>query len=127
MLLNACLTVNRADANSHRNRGWEAFTQTILKLIANEASHGQKASIKTSKIANMFSKVDEGVKEAVKKEEKSKSNSQSSGSKGIVFLAWGSPAQKSLKDAGITEVRFNFTIEKGVKMTVPIQPDSFFF
>lgn len=102
MLLNTCLTVSKAEANSHKNKGWEAFTQFILKLIADEASHGQKASIKTSKIANMFSKVDAGVREAVKEEE-SKSNSQST-SKGIVFLAWGNPAQKALKDAGITDV-----------------------
>jgi len=51
----------------------------------------------------MFSKVDPNVKKQVT-EAKSKNNDASK-SKGVVFLAWGLPASKSLKEAGITHVR----------------------
>jgi len=32
LLLNSCLTVRRGDANSHSGRGWELFTDLILKI-----------------------------------------------------------------------------------------------
>ena len=109
LLLNACLTVQKEQAGSHHNKGWEPFTQAVLKAIAENASKGQKASIKSSTIASMFSKVDKDVAKEVNAEKEKTSSSgaasSSSPSKGVVFLAWGNPAQKSLREAGITEVR----------------------
>jgi uracil DNA glycosylase len=105
LLLNACLTVEQHKAGSHHKQGWEPFTQTVLRAVADEASHGATTSIKSSTIASMFSKVDAGVKKEVT-EAKSKGENSSS-SKGVVFLAWGLPASKSLKEAGITHVSFH--------------------
>ncbi|KAI1384057.1 uracil-DNA glycosylase [Hypoxylon trugodes] len=52
LMLNTCLTVRAHDANSHSKRGWEAFTQKVIDLVAQKRTRG------------------------------------------VVFLAWGSPAQK---------------------------------
>lgn len=108
LLLNACLTVQKEQAGSHHNKGWEPFTQAVLKAVAENASNGQKSSIKSSTIASMFSKVDKSVKEEVESQKaKAADDLSKSASKGVVFLAWGSPAQKSLREAGITEVSAN--------------------
>jgi len=53
-LLNTVLTVNAGQANSHRNKGWEAFTDQVIKIISDNAEH-------------------------------------------VVFLLWGSPAQKKIQ------------------------------
>ncbi len=34
LLLNTSLTVRRAQANSHRNKGWEIFTDKVIELLA---------------------------------------------------------------------------------------------
>ena len=34
MLLNTSLTVRRGQANSHRGKGWETFTNEIIKLLS---------------------------------------------------------------------------------------------
>lgn len=114
LLLNACLTVSANKAGSHHNKGWEPFTQKVLKAIADDASHGVKSSIKSSTIANMFSKVDPATAKLNKVEEKEKGSSEksSSSSKGVVFLVWGLPAAKSLAEAGITEKTTNVLILK---------------
>lgn len=52
LMLNACLTVRAHEANSHSNKGWEAFTQKVIDTVA---------KVRT---------------------------------KGVVFLAWGTPAGK---------------------------------
>jgi uracil-DNA glycosylase len=108
--LNACLTVSANKAGSHHNKGWEPFTQSVLKAVANDASHGAKTSIKNSTIANMFSKVDPAaakkneVKEDKQESKAANSEATKSNSKGVVFLVWGLPAAKSLAEAGISEV-----------------------
>lgn len=38
LLLNAVLTVEEGKANSHKNQGWERFTDTVIDLIAQEKS-----------------------------------------------------------------------------------------
>ncbi|CAG8980515.1 hypothetical protein HYALB_00002512 [Hymenoscyphus albidus] len=55
LLLNTCLTVRAADANSHSNRGWERFTQKVIDTVAAKRTRG------------------------------------------VVFLAWGSPAGKRVQ------------------------------
>ncbi|UZJ52635.1 hypothetical protein CBS101457_001955 [Exobasidium rhododendri] len=114
LLLNACLTVSANKAGSHHNKGWEPFTQAVLRAVANDASHGASSSIKNSTIANMFSKVDPAVKKGAVEEDKheEKSASIKSSSKGVVFLVWGLPAAKSLAEAGITEKTPNVLILK---------------
>ena len=52
LMLNTCLTVRAHEANSHSKKGWEAFTQKVIDLVAR---------IRT---------------------------------RGVVFLAWGTPAQQ---------------------------------
>ncbi len=39
MLLNATLTVRAGQAGSHQNKGWETFTDAIVKLLADEKEH----------------------------------------------------------------------------------------
>jgi uracil-DNA glycosylase len=39
LLLNTCLTVRMSEANSHQGRGWEEFTDAVVKLL------GQRAEI----------------------------------------------------------------------------------
>ena len=51
LLLNTVLTVRKGEANSHRKKGWETFTDRVIQLISEHCE-------------------------------------------GVVFLLWGSPAQK---------------------------------
>lgn len=38
-LLNTVLTVRASEANSHRNQGWENFTDTVIKLLSAHKEH----------------------------------------------------------------------------------------
>ncbi|CAJ2499945.1 Uu.00g027980.m01.CDS01 [Anthostomella pinea] len=40
LMLNTCLTVRAHEANSHANRGWEAFTQRAIDLVAQKRTRG---------------------------------------------------------------------------------------
>lgn len=100
LLLNACLTVQAGQAASHHGKGWEPFTKAVLKTIADEASKG--ATAKNSKLASMFSKQQQQQQSPPQKDKKA--SDEQGGTKGVVFLAWGLPAAKSLAEAGITDV-----------------------
>ncbi|TAE21385.1 MAG: uracil-DNA glycosylase [Cytophagales bacterium] len=39
MLLNSTLTVRAGQAGSHQGKGWEAFTDAVIKLISDEKQH----------------------------------------------------------------------------------------
>ncbi len=39
LLLNATLTVRASEAGSHQNKGWETFTDAVIKCISDEKSH----------------------------------------------------------------------------------------
>ncbi|KAB7728398.1 uracil-DNA glycosylase [Rudanella paleaurantiibacter] len=39
MLLNATLTVRAGQAGSHQGKGWETFTDAVIKLISDEKEH----------------------------------------------------------------------------------------
>ncbi len=39
MLLNATLTVRAANAGSHQNKGWEQFTDQVIRVISNQRDH----------------------------------------------------------------------------------------
>jgi len=39
LLLNATLTVQANRAGSHQNKGWEQFTDRVIRLLANEKEH----------------------------------------------------------------------------------------
>jgi len=39
LLLNATLTVRAATAGSHQNKGWETFTDAVIKCISDEKEH----------------------------------------------------------------------------------------
>lgn len=39
MLLNSTLTVRASQAGSHQNKGWETFTDAVIKLISDEKQH----------------------------------------------------------------------------------------
>jgi uracil-DNA glycosylase len=39
LLLNATLTVRANQAGSHQNRGWEHFTDAVIKILAEERTH----------------------------------------------------------------------------------------
>jgi uracil-DNA glycosylase len=55
LLLNTCLTVRAHEANSHKDQGWERFTQKVIETVNRVRQNG------------------------------------------VVFLAWGSPAQARVK------------------------------
>jgi Uracil DNA glycosylase superfamily len=57
-MLNTCLTVRAHEAASHKNKGWERFTQKVLDTVAKTRTRG------------------------------------------VVFLAWGSPAQQRCRGLG---------------------------
>jgi uracil-DNA glycosylase len=38
-LLNSVLTVEASKANSHRNKGWETFTDQVIKIISEHSKH----------------------------------------------------------------------------------------
>ncbi|WFD29351.1 uracil-DNA glycosylase [Malassezia sp. CBS 17886] len=95
LLLNACLTVSAGAAGSHHNRGWEPFTREILRAVANAAGREKSGSGRplAALLASQGTPRD-GVP----------STAEPSGpSRGVVFLAWGVPAARTLADAGITE------------------------
>jgi len=72
LLLNTCLTVRANAAGSHSNKGWEQFTDRVVDAIDRYGG------------ANLG-----------RGEEDSSSTTQKTGvSRGVVFLAWGSWAQK---------------------------------
>lgn len=58
-LMNAVLTVRASEANSHKGRGWETFTDTVIKTLSDKKEHlvfilwgapaGAKASLIDSK------------------------------------------------------------------------------
>ncbi|PWN89960.1 uracil-DNA glycosylase [Acaromyces ingoldii] len=106
LLLNACLTVQAGQAASHHGKGWEPFTKAVLKIIADEASKG--ATAKNSKLASMFSKQQQQQQSPPQKDKKA--SDEQGGTKGVVFLAWGLPAAKSLAEAGITDKTPNVLI-----------------
>lgn len=64
LLLNACLTVKAHEANSHSKKGWESFTEAIIKKVYEQSAQKQQK---------------------------------------LVFLLWGSPAQKRITNLKIKE------------------------
>mmetsp|Transcript_12283 Transcript_12283/g.23010 ORF Transcript_12283/g.23010 Transcript_12283/m.23010 type:complete len:384 (-) Transcript_12283:3389-4540(-) len=70
LLLNTVLTVRRGEANSHKNRGWEDFTDEVIRCLFT----------KTKKHNNSHNNNTESER------------CNSAG--GIVFLLWGAPASK---------------------------------
>jgi len=40
LLLNACLTVRKGAANSHKDQGWERITDRVIKLVSDECPAG---------------------------------------------------------------------------------------
>merc|ERR1712029_327918 len=40
LLLNACLTVQKGHANSHKDRGWEKITDKVIKAVSDECPPG---------------------------------------------------------------------------------------
>lgn len=58
LLLNACLTVNKGEPNSHSGKGWETFTDAVISWISKNVTHsvvfilwGKFAQKKSSLIA----------------------------------------------------------------------------
>ena len=39
LMLNACLTVNKGEANSHQGKGWEKFTDAVISWISKNVSY----------------------------------------------------------------------------------------
>ena len=65
LLLNACLTVKAANANSHQGKGWEELTDAVIKWISENStgvvfllwgSYAQKKASSVDKV-NMFLKL----------------------------------------------------------------------
>ena len=40
LLLNTTLTVRRGEANSHAKKGWEQFTDAVIRVLDKRAGHG---------------------------------------------------------------------------------------
>lgn len=39
LMLNACLTVNKGEPNSHQGKGWESFTDAVISWISKNTNH----------------------------------------------------------------------------------------
>lgn len=39
LMLNACLSVNQGQANSHQNKGWEIFTDAVISWLSKNTKH----------------------------------------------------------------------------------------
>lgn len=65
LLLNTCLTVRAHQANSHAQQGWEEFTQAVIDTVNQHGGEGLSSS-----------------------------DDNDSDDAGVVFLAWGKPAEK---------------------------------
>jgi uracil-DNA glycosylase len=39
LLLNAVLTVEEGNANAHKDKGWETFTDEVIRLVSAECEH----------------------------------------------------------------------------------------
>ncbi|CEH13685.1 uracil-dna glycosylase [Ceraceosorus bombacis] len=130
LLLNACLTVRAHAAASHHGQGWEPFTRQVIKSIAADAarsigkspdakvtpssfagsgsgSSSSAPSKPNSTITSFFGKPKNAKatlsSDESKSEEKTLSSAQGVGrGGGVVFLAWGAPAAKTLAEAGVT-------------------------
>ena len=50
LLLNAVLTVRKSEANSHANKGWEDFTDEIIRLIIMHSKLKEQKSSSSDKI-----------------------------------------------------------------------------
>lgn len=67
LLLNTCLTVRKGQANSHRNKGWEIFTDQVIKKLNQKAEPvvfilwGNNARSKKELITNPIHLVIESV------------------------------------------------------------------
>ena len=64
LMINSVLTVRRGEANSHAKRGWEEFTDEIIRLLVADRCHKNKSIERNEKQA------------------------------GLIFLLWGKPASK---------------------------------
>jgi uracil-DNA glycosylase len=78
LMLNTCLTVKSGNPGSHSNKGWETFTEHVLRVVDKYGG------------ANL------------PKSENGASSVPGFG-RGVVFVAWGSWAQKRV--AGLNKVR----------------------
>ncbi|KAI9786793.1 MAG: uracil DNA glycosylase [Peltula sp. TS41687] len=58
LLLNTCLTVRAHESNSHSNKGWEQFTQTVIDLVAKVRTRGVVFLAWGNPAAKRVSKVD---------------------------------------------------------------------
>jgi uracil-DNA glycosylase len=63
LLLNACLTVKAANANSHQGKGWEELTDAVIKWISENStgvvfllwgSYAQKKAASVDKVNKLF-------------------------------------------------------------------------
>ena len=123
-------TVRAGAAASHHGKGWEPFTRAVLQAVAADAARAGPGAASGAKpaaaappkgqgtITGMFAKQkkqqssDKGPQAAEEAPasapaaDAAPSAPQGAGEKqgGVVFLAWGLPAAKSLADAGITDV-----------------------
>ncbi|PWN38691.1 uracil-DNA glycosylase [Ceraceosorus guamensis] len=138
LLLNACLTVRAHAAASHHGQGWEPFTRQVIKSIAADAARsigkspdakvtpsssagsGSSSSAPSkgnSTITSFFGKPKNAKAPSSspgsKSEEKTSSSAQGGGTgSGVVFLAWGAPAAKTLAEAGVTSSSPNVLVLK---------------
>lgn len=58
LMLNACLTVRKGNANSHANKGWERFTSKVLEVIAKRRTSGVVFMAWGKYAENMIAKLD---------------------------------------------------------------------
>lgn len=63
LLLNACLTVRANNANSHKDQGWEQFTDAIIKAVSSQnskvvfllwGSYAQKKAAVVDKVVYLY-------------------------------------------------------------------------
>jgi hypothetical protein len=79
LMLNTCLTVRQGDSNSHTDKGWEKFTDYVIRMV--DEYGGANLSSPDAPGGTGFGR-------------------------GVVFLAWGAQAAKRV--VGLDQVIFSF-------------------
>ncbi|EIW85450.1 uracil-DNA glycosylase [Coniophora puteana RWD-64-598 SS2] len=104
--LNTCLTVRAHTANSHAKKGWETFTDAVIRAILARESVADLTQLNALPRADG----DDADADATRLTQSTPQQQQiklkaDRASRGVVFFAWGMPAQKTFDRIGVDETQ----------------------
>lgn len=122
LLLNACLTVEAHQPNCHAKKGWEEFTEAVIRIILENNSHVVLMAWGTP-AARRIEKIQPGKQHLVLR---SVHPSPLSASRGWFGSAHFPKANTWLKDHGIDEVDWNLLppLKAAAKSIAPLESET---